>query len=214
MFWISAICALEFKMKGQSQVKLTISPPITPSFLKDTIFCPSNTLTKSTLILKSVGFTCRLCFRPSCLIFPYSSLVPKIPEITKCVSSLRSDSPYTLFCLRPVSTFSCWASQWWCRSSVFLFVLECKKVQFFGALFLLWLGVCMCIISAWAVWRALSDESCTDFPCCVVGSSFLSFRYHIAKILVSSPVFTGFVFKIILTVVLNSLNSHNDWDAI
>lgn len=36
----------------------------------------------------------------------------------------------------------------------------------------------------------------------------------VVKILVSSPIFTGFVFKIILTVVLSSLNRCDGWDAV
>lgn len=111
-FWISAICVLKFKIKGQSQMKLTIPHTVTSSFLKDTkwgFFLLILSLTKSTLILKSVRLTCRLYLLPSCLtslLFPCSSLVPKIPEITVHFSSLRSNSR-TLFWLCPVSSFSC-----------------------------------------------------------------------------------------------------------
>lgn len=101
MFWISIICTLKFKTKGQNQMKLTMSHTITSSFLKDTkhvgffSFLLILSLTKSTLILKSVRLTYRLCLHPSCLtslIFPCSNLVPKIPELTKRISSLRLSS--------------------------------------------------------------------------------------------------------------------------
>ena len=87
VFWISAICALKFKIKGQSQMKLTISRAITSSFLKDTKwFFSSNIKSYQINFSIKVRLTLPSVFMsllPHLLIFPCSNLVPKIPEITK-----------------------------------------------------------------------------------------------------------------------------------
>lgn len=58
------------------------------------------------------------------------------------------------------------------------------------------MGICTWVISTWVVRKALSDGSCTDFPGCLVESSFFSLQYHIVKMLASSPVLQVLLLKL------------------